>query len=141
MIYSPETKHGINLNSAIYIIYINYMISHLVKKTTHSVPADPSSSRPIGLSLLVFVHVVSALAEHWLLFFPLPGGPGLPSPPSPKLTLFPSGPRQQPAPMPGTVPNYQKSHVTYKFPGTNSKVKIPNVRKFPKLQSSQLQNS
>ncbi len=64
MIYSPETKHGINLNSAIYIIYINYMISHLVKKTTHSVPADPSSSRPIGLSLLVFVHVVSALAEH-----------------------------------------------------------------------------
>jgi hypothetical protein len=31
MIYSPETKHGFKLNS-VNTIYINYMISHLVKK-------------------------------------------------------------------------------------------------------------
>jgi hypothetical protein len=62
--YAPETKHGIKFISAIYIIYIKYMIFHLVTKSAHSVCADPSSSRPTCPFLLVLVHVVSALVEH-----------------------------------------------------------------------------
>ncbi len=67
MIYSPETKHGIKFKSSIYIIYINYMFSHLVRQTAHSVRADPSSLRPTCPFLLILVHIVSALVEHWML--------------------------------------------------------------------------
>ncbi len=58
----------------------------------------------------------------------LPGGLGHPSPPSPKLTPFPSGPRQRPAPMSGTVTRCAINKTTYledrciahggKFPST-----------------------
>jgi hypothetical protein len=64
MIYSPETKHSIKFNSAIYIIYTNYLIIHLARKVAHSVCADPSSSCPTCPSLLVLVHTASALVEH-----------------------------------------------------------------------------
>jgi hypothetical protein len=64
MIYSPETKHGIKFNSAIYIIYIKNMISHLVTKSTYSVRADPSSLCPTCPFLLILINVASALVEH-----------------------------------------------------------------------------
>jgi hypothetical protein len=100
MIYSPETEQGIKINSAIYIIYINYMISHLLRKTAYYVCTDPSSSRPTCPFLLVLVHVVSALVEHCLLISLASWGPGPSSPPSSKLTPFPSGPRQRPSYLP-----------------------------------------
>jgi hypothetical protein len=61
MIYSPETKHGVKLNS-VNIIYIDYDLPSSEEKMAHSVGANPSSSRPICPFFLVLVHVVSAQA-------------------------------------------------------------------------------
>jgi hypothetical protein len=57
--------------------------SYLVKKTAHSVPADPSSLHPTCLVFLVIAHFASALADHWLLIFPASWGAG------PSLAPFP----------------------------------------------------
>jgi hypothetical protein len=64
MIYSPETKTRCQTQLGNHN-YINYMISHLVKKKpAHSVRADPFSSRPNCPAFLILAHVVPALAEH-----------------------------------------------------------------------------
>ncbi len=66
-------KHDVN--SALQIIYINY-IFFILEKIAHSVHADPSSSRPSCPFLLFLLHVVCALAEHRLLIFLASWGAG-----------------------------------------------------------------
>jgi hypothetical protein len=61
MIYSPETETRYqnqfsNHNSII--------LSILLKKTAHSVRADPTSSRHTCLVLFALAHVVPAFAEY-----------------------------------------------------------------------------
>jgi hypothetical protein len=80
MIYSPETETWYQNQFS----HHNYIIpSILFRKTTHSVRADPSLSRPTCPVLLVLALVVPALAEHWLLIFPASWGAG------PSLAPFP----------------------------------------------------
>jgi hypothetical protein len=107
MVFTPYdlfswNKRNMKVNSITHIIYINYMVLFL-GKIPHSVRADPSSSRPTRWFLLILVHVVPALVEHWLLISLASWGAGPPLPPFPKLTQFPSGPRQHPASMSGTI--------------------------------------
>ncbi len=59
-------------------------------------PETNISSRPTRSSSFFLLHVVPFLAERWLLIFPAFWGAGRPSPPSPKLIPFPTGPRHRP---------------------------------------------
>jgi hypothetical protein len=55
-------------------------------------------------SFLCFLMLSAPLLGIDCLSFPLSGGPGTPSLPFPRLTQFPSDPRQQPVSMSGTIP-------------------------------------
>ncbi len=70
-----KQKHDIKNDSAIIITLITWS-SYLVKKTAHSVRADPSSSCLTCPVFHVLAHVAPALAEHWLLIFPTSWGAG-----------------------------------------------------------------
>jgi hypothetical protein len=61
MIYSPETKAQYQNQFSNH----NYIIpSIFFRKTAHSFPADPSSSRPNCPVLLILAHFAPTLAEH-----------------------------------------------------------------------------
>jgi hypothetical protein len=58
MIYSPETKHDIKIDS-FYMIFLSCK-----EKPAHSGRTDPSSSRLTCPVILFLAHVVLARAEH-----------------------------------------------------------------------------
>jgi hypothetical protein len=58
MIYSPERKTQCQNQ------FSNHNYINLVQKTAHSVRANPPSSRPTCLVLLVLAQIVPALTEH-----------------------------------------------------------------------------
>jgi hypothetical protein len=98
MIYSPETNTTLFLYSHYYTQswFTNAFFKMLTLCTLvllhHARPVLHSSSFSIPLP-----------CRSWLLNFSTPWGPGPPSPLSPELNPFPSGPRQRPAFMSGTL--------------------------------------
>ncbi len=94
-------KCSINFN--ISNITSNYTVTKAFSKNAHSVHAGSSSSRPTCPSFFFLFHVVPFLAGSWLLFFPTPWGAWPSLTPFPQADPFPSGPRQCPALILGTV--------------------------------------
>ncbi len=118
MVFTPYdlfswNKHGINFNisniTSKYII-TNAFLTMLALCTMallhHAWPVLPSSSCSMLPPSLLGVNCLSS---------PPLAGPGPPSPPSPELTPFPSGPRQRPTLMLGTL----MSHIYINSTGTH----------------------
>ncbi len=105
MIYSPETNAVLSLTLAT-LHLITLLQKAFLKMLTlctlallhHARPVLPSSSYSMLFTSLLGVDCLSS---------PLLGGPGPPSPPSPELTPFPSGPRQRPTFVSGTISSHK----------------------------------
>jgi hypothetical protein len=104
--HSPERKHSVRINPAINHNYI-FLFIFFWKPLTLFAPILLHHVRVVWSSSLPMLSLPTLSTA--CLSFPPAGGQGPPSLPSPKLTLFPSGSRQQPASVPGTVFGLRKT--------------------------------
>jgi hypothetical protein len=101
MIYSPERKNN-NQNKKQVVTFTKF---NLIRRLLILFAPILLHHRRLGWSSSSFPMLFLPFLGIDGLFFPFSGGPGLPSPPFPTLTPFPSDPRQQPASTSSTLRN------------------------------------